>query len=1040
MRLDHRTHPIRNRRCAQLTTASAAALALALFAVDAAHAQQTTSKATSSDEVVVTGSRIANPNFTSPNPVTVMGEKQIQQLNLTNAGDIVAQLPQNSNFFAGNNVGLGNFNVGAQLVNLRGLNPFFGTRTLTLLNTERVVPTTAGGGVDVTLIPSMLIGRVETETGGASAVYGSDAIAGVVNIILDTKLIGLKAQADFSETKYGDGEDWHASAAYGNTFAGGRGHFLIGGEWEHSESIGICTEVRNWCASNYAMYTNPDFNTPGAPGYGQPHYIVGANGTSANSSATGVLTPVVPLPGGLGVAPIGQMQFNQNGSALVPYTTGAYGAGAFPFGFQQGGDGVGAYDETTMRPDVRKYTALAQVDYDFTDHISGSLDFWFARSVAVNPVANGAIGPTPLQIADAPNLYVVNYPITSYNAFLTPAEQAYVNALGTGVAEFGSNPLNEITAENHTNNDTWRIAGSLKGDLSGSWGWDAYATFGDTQTQQRLFNNVVSPFLSYALDAVKNGSGQIVCGVNIPGQVNPNTGAPYTAADVALAAENGGCQPLNLFGSNNASQAALNYVFPTLYEDVVYTQTVVSGNIHGDLFQGFGAGPIKVSGGAEYRHEYGDVTHNLENQPWYNSYELSYGLDYKGTIDVVEGYGELNVPLLKDLPMANYVQLDGAIRETYNKAQNETVEPAGFQTPAQSGQSASHDFPTWKISAIWDVTDWLRFRGTRSRDVRAPQFRELFQAYSVAAAGPFASVDNPWHGGVPQYTNITTGGTLALEPETADTWTGGIVLSPKSGVFNRLRFSADWYEITINDPIAGPPFGIGAQNIVTGCFDGSAFFCSLMTRDANNVITSINNSAANLGKYITRGVDFEGDYDLPLSTVDKSWQGDLSFRVLSSYLYDMIINTGLGGPVFNYAGQSGPTGAFGGYNTSPKWQANAFITYSTGPFNGTVQLHYIGAGRFLTSTASGGLAIAPGDPGYSTTNANSINENHVPSALYVNLAGSYDINHHFTFFANINNLFNKSPPIAPGGNGYPTNPVYFDTYGMTFKMGLRARF
>src|SRR5215469_10529765 len=186
-------------------------------------------------EVVVTGSRIERSTFTTPNPVTVLNSKDIENLALTNVGDVLAQLPQNSNFFAANNVGLGNFNVGAQLANLRGLNPFFGTRTLTLVDTQRVVPTTTGGGVDVTLIPSMLVGRVDTETGGASAVYGSDAIAGVVNIILDTKLEGFKASIDYGQTKYGDGKDYHASVAWGHEFGMGKGHFIIGGEFEHSE-------------------------------------------------------------------------------------------------------------------------------------------------------------------------------------------------------------------------------------------------------------------------------------------------------------------------------------------------------------------------------------------------------------------------------------------------------------------------------------------------------------------------------------------------------------------------------------------------------------------------------------------------------------------------------------------------------------------------------------------------------------------------------------------------------------------------------------
>jgi outer membrane receptor protein involved in Fe transport len=351
-----------------------------------------------------------------------------------------------------------------------------------------------------------------------------------------------------------------------------------------------------------------------------------------------------------------------------------------------------------------------------------------------------------------------------------------------------------------------------------------------------------------------------------------------------------------------------------------------------------------------------------------------------------------------------------------------------------------HSFPTWKVSGIWDVTDWLRFRGTRSRDVRAPQFRELFQSYSVASAGPFASVNNPWNNNLPQQTHITTGGTLALKPETADTLTAGVVLSPKSGWSDRLRFSADWYEIVINDPITGPPFGIGAQNIVNGCYQGSSFFCSLVGGAGTANITSVNNSAANLGKYTTRGVDFEGGYDLPLDSVSKGWGGDLNVRILASYLYDMIINTGLGGPIINYAGQSGPTGAFGGYNTSPYWQGNGYFTYSNGPFSGTVQLRYVGAGKLMARSAFGGLPVTPGSAGYSSTNPNSVNENSVPSEWYVNLAASYDINQHLAVFANVNNLFNQAPPVAPGGNGYPTNPVYFDTYGLTWKVGARFRF
>ncbi len=1032
-------------KCAWLASCGALALAGALAAYGSAFAaDQDTSTASDSgsgNDVVVTGSRIVRSTFTTPNPVTVINEQEIQRLNLTNAGDIVSQLPQNSNFFAGNNVGLGNFNVGAQLVNLRGLNPFFGTRTLTLMNTQRVVPTTTGGGVDVTLIPSMLIGRVDTETGGASAVYGSDAIAGVVNIILDTKLEGFKGQADYGQTKYGDGVDYHASVAFGHGFDGGRGHFIIGGEFEHTESIGICSHVRDWCATNYALFTNPDFNTAGAPGYGQPHYILGAGGTTANQTFTGVLTPCLPIPGVcISPGPL-QQQFSQDGSTLVPFTPGSYAAGAGFFGFQQGGDAnaVGAYETTTMKPDVRKYTALAHIDYDLSDRISGSLEGWFARSVAVNPVANGAIGPYALEVG---NGVFVGFRIPGDNAYLTPAEAAYANLFGNG-AEFGRNMLGTAEAQNRTNDNTWRIVASLKGDLGGSWGWDAYGEYGQNKNDQHLYHNVVGQFLQFATDAVNDG-GNIVCGVNVPGRVNPNTGAPYSAANVALAAENGGCQPLNLFGVGHASQAGLDYAFPTLQEYSTYTQEVVSANLHGDLLQGWGAGAIKLAAGAEWRREHGDVTHDLQDQPFYTYYTLSYGLDYRGTVNVLEGYAELSVPVVRDLPLFKYLEVDGAIRGTRNQASDETTEPGSFPVPAQSGQSVTHYFDTWKVNFMWDVTDWLRFRGTRSRDVRAPQFRELFQSYAVAAGGPFGTVTNPWYvaAGLPVVTQtplISTGGKLALNPEKADTTTVGVVLTGQ-GALNGFHASADWYQIYINEPIVGPPFGVGAQNIINLCYQGNAAFCSLMTQDASHSISYVNNQAVNLGKDTTRGIDFEADYNLPLERVDQTWAGSMNFRVLASYLYDLIIDPGLGGNIYNYAGQSGPTAAFGGFNTSPKWQANGFVTYSNGPFSGTVQVRYIGPGRFTTTSLSGGLAVAPGDAGYSSTDVNSISANSVPAAWYVNLHASYDVTSHLTLFGNINNLFDKDPPPAPGGNGYPTNPVYFDTYGMSWKVGVRARF
>jgi outer membrane receptor protein involved in Fe transport len=984
-------------------------LAAAVGLSPLANAQQAERREATIDEVVVTGSRVAKSTFTTPNPVTVVDSKDIEALGLTNVGAVMAQLPQNSNFFAGNNVGLGNFNVGAQLANLRGLNPFFGTRTLTLIDTRRVVPTTTGGGVDITLIPSMLVGRTEVVTGGASAIYGSDAVAGVVNIILDTRLQGFKGAADYSQTTHGDGGDTHLSGAYGSGFAGDRAHFVIGAEYEKSESIGICSSVRDWCAKSYGLFTNPNYATPGAPGYQQPHYIIGPNAKFGNTSDTGVLAPCLVFAGVCIAGP--QLNFNAAGTAVTPYDKGQYALGAGFFGFRQGGDGngIGAYDATTMRPEVKRYTTMGHVDFDFNDSVSSFLEASYAKSEAANPVANGAIGPYSLEIF--PNGYVGSY-IAPDNAFLPASVAAQV----PNGAMLGRNVTNIIAARNETNNETWRVTGGLKGRLTGTWSWDAYYEYGRNENDQALFNNVVNgsgagyDFLNWALDAVRNPGGQIVCR-----QVLLNN--PLAA----------GCKPLNLFGTGSADPAALAYAFRTLREFSTYTQQVLSANLQGDLLDGFGAGAVKLAVGAEWRREKGDVTHDLPNQPWYNQYFLSYGLDYSGTISVVEGYAEVNVPLLKDLPFAKYLELDGAIRETRNKNENGTAGPL-------LGASRSRNIPSWKLSGIWDLTDAFRVRATRSRDVRAAGFRELYQAYA-AAGGAFGSVTNPWTG-LTDAADIRSGGDVNLEPEKADTTTVGFVLAPKSGTFTGVQLSADWYRITLNDAIVGPPFGIGAQNIVTQCFLGVQAFCDRMTGEGTNDIGQINNAAANLGVFETRGVDFEAAYRFPVETLG----GDINLRLIASYLYDMTIDAGLGAKPINYAGQSGPTGAFGGFNTSPKWQANAFMTYHRGPLTGTVQVRYVGKGKFLATTAAGVPPIEPGDAGYATTNPGSINDNSVASATYVNLSGSFDFTEHVAAFASINNVFDRDPAVAPGGNGYPTNPVYFDTYGTLWKAGVRVRF
>jgi len=991
--------------------------------------------ATSDNEILVTGSRVRRSTFETPNPVTVMDAEDIEDLGLVNVAEVVKQLPQNSSFFSGNNVGLGNFNVGAQLVNLRGLNPFFGTRTLTLIDTRRVVATTAGGGVDITLVPSMLVGRVETVTGGASAVYGSDAVAGVVNVILDKSLEGFKAQADFGRTTHGDGDDWHAAAAYGTSFADGRGHFIAGAEYQNTEAIGNCSEVRDWCAESHGLFVNADFATPGAPGFGQPHYIIGPDATLAYTSSTGVLTPCAFfVPGGLcGFVPFftgPRVQFNPEGTATIPFDEGQYSQGSFPiFGApRQGGDefATGNYEATTLRPSVEKFSALARVEFEISPAITVSLEGSYAKSKAVNPNAAGGIGPFSFDLF-AP--FLLGYHIAPDNAFLPPGVAA---AITPGGALLGHTMNNIVRARNETDNETWRVVGGLEGDFGGGWSWDGYLSHGENVNRQHLFNNLVTPLLRYSLDAVQTPGG-IVCGVTIPGRINPDNGFPYGPGDVAFANAAGTCVPLNLFGQGNADPAAIDYVYRTLVEFPSQTQDVAAFNVRGDLFGGFGAGPVKLATGAEWRKEKGIVTHDIADQPWYSGYFLSYGLDYAGKTEVLEGYAELNVPVFRDAPIGRYLELDGAIRGTRNKSEG--------TLGVNAGREQSTEFLTWKVSGIWDVTDWLRVRGTRSRDVRAPQFRELFQTVAPFVGPPFGVVNNPYTeegGGPNDLAVVSSGGNVDLVPEKADTLTIGVVLSPQ-GFLSGFRFSADWYQIKIADAIAF--LGVGANNILIECKERQTF-CDRITFEppaapdffphAN--VATVDNRAANLQGFTTRGVDFEAAYNLPMNN-----GASLNLRVLASYMYDQVFET-LNAPSRDYAGQSGPVTAFGSFNTAPKWQGNAFATYSQGPFTGTVQARYVGPGRYLTVTQAGGTPVDPGDPNYDSTDPNSISDNSVNDAIYINLAGSFDVTDEIQVFGSLNNVFDKDPVIAPGGNGFPTNPVYFDTFGRTFRVGARVKF
>jgi len=986
--------------------ATSAAMAIAATLASPAWGQQASGQ-TSSDSgtpqtqsnqaIIVTGTRIQRNGFEEQVPNTVISAQQIENLGRVNVGEVLNSIPQNAAFQSDTNAGPGvgsraSSNIGANYANLRGLNPYYGTRTLTLVDSRRFVPTSDSGAVDVNLIPSALISRVETVTGGASAAYGSDAIAGVVNIILDREFDGVRGQLDFGITDRGDGESYHGAIAAGTDFAGGRGHVVVSGEYQRNEGVDGCGLERAWCAESWDVFSNnrvvvngvlSGYNIPGSPTYGQPNFILGRDSKLAYYHQNGVIRDRAPASD-----TARNMRFNDAGTMLVPFDPGLYSQ-VTALGPRSGGDGPSLYNRAALQTPIERFAVFGAARYDLSDSIRATLEASYGEREAV-----------ALSIAAGP---ASTFPFYPDNVFLTPEVQALVGANPFSLAE---DMDDEITSLNTANASTFRILAGLNGDLGlGNWTWDVYYQYGRNTRHQSLTHNRVNSFFLFATDAV----------------ADPVTGDPVCRAVLLGNPDAEGCVPLNIFGTGNMSPEAIEYAYRTAMEDFRYEQHVVAATFQGELFDGIGAGPWAAAFGAEYRADTGDVTHG--NLPYYDDFAGSFGLDYSGELSVIEGFGEINMPVFENSEFGELFELNAAVRYTSTQS-----------TDGATGNSRTVGTTSWKLGAIFDANDWLRFRATRSRDIRAAGFRELFQQQiPTDPATTRGRVMNPYDGGAFDSTPILSGGNFALTSETADTTTVGIVVSPASN----LRFSVDWYEIEINDAVTTP----AGQQIVDTCFNFDVF-CDRITFNPavpnNTDISFVDARQINVGSFTTRGFDIELDYTLEIG------EARLNYRLLGTYLYDMIIQAAQGTAPVDFAGQSGPAAPLGDFNPSPKWILNGTVTYDHGPFTGTLQGRYIGPGA-LNKTF-----IGPENPGYDPTLPNSINRNRVDSRFYLTLGLNYQLDFNsgveVDLFGIVDNLLDTDPPIAPGSTGsvvqssYPTNPAFFDTLGRRYRMGVRVRY
>lgn len=562
-------------------------------------------------EILVTGTRAATA-FNSPTPVATVDANVVSKLAISNFADALNELPA----FRPDTTPASNFfqvkpNISGRTMDLRGLGQ---QRTLVLVDGQRFVGSNDLGTLDLNEIPSSLIKRSEVVTGGASAAYGADAIAGVVNIILDNTFTGLKMDANVGRSERGDNENYFLSVAGGRSFADMRGHVLFGMEYAENRGVGDC-RTRSWCNK----YTNYIPN-PGWPGNGLPATLVENNAQFVLNTAG--LIPTGPLKG---------TTFDLNGNP-IPFTFGQfYGGGSF----MVGGDasvpsGNLFYGQPLVAPD-KHFAALARVDYSLSDSVQASLTLHYAQTMG------GPVGTT--------YFYAFSRPIAIDNAYVTPALRQLMAGAGltsVPVSKFiGAQGPQENLA--HTFNRTFQASFQLTGDVWKDWRWDATAQYGEQLDHLTSLNIRNKARFSQAIDAVVAPNGQIVCRSTL---TNPTDG----------------CIPLNWIGDNSVSQAALAWVAQDAWQTRDYQLATVEANLRGTLFKGW-AGPITGAFGVDYRRtrDSGDADPNsvagVLNLTVASILPTS-------TRDVKEAYGEFNAPLLAGLPFVDALTVDGAVRFT----------------------------------------------------------------------------------------------------------------------------------------------------------------------------------------------------------------------------------------------------------------------------------------------------------------------------------------------------------------------------------------
>ena len=923
-------------------------------------------------EIIVTGSRIVRDGFQAPTPTTVVTAERFQQQASPKVIDYLTTLPSFSGNITPQNSAdsISSGTAGVSSINLRNLGS---TRTLILINGQRVVPSTIDGRVDVSAIPAQLIQRVDIVTGGASAAYGSDAVAGVVNFVLDTRYTGLSGEISGGITHYGDNANFNVSLTAGTPFANGRGHFIISGEVSHQDGIPIAD--RAWNTRGSQFVTNPAYGTGPGQSTTVPQRLLFDEVGPAQASRGGIIVS----------GPLKGIAFGEGGT---PYNF-VYGdivSGALMRGGEWKAQNYRSTDGKSLEPRTSAQNLFTRVSFDLGARAqvygqwAWTYNHYMSRGYGYQD--NGG----------------VDVPVT--NAFLDETVRARAAAAGLTVLNMGSS--NQDMGVIHIDNERWtnRFVVGAKGDFDAmgtNWSWDTFFQIGISRNVERTRNNRVEAKYAQALDSVRNPvTGAIICRSTL---TNPNDG----------------CVAYNPFGIHVNSPTQLDYILDDGYRFQRFRQDVIAASIQGEPFSTW-AGPVSIATGAEHRTERSTGRSSqldLQRAFYAGNYQPTFG-----KYSVTEGFIETIVPLAREIRFAKSLDLNAAVRAT-------DYSNAGYVT-------------TWKAGAVWKPVSGLTFRVTRSRDIRAPNISEVFNAGTSGLSSVIDTTPGPNFGSAVQYTSITRGNP-DLVPEKADTTGVGVVVQPS--FFPGFQAAVDYWNIDLQDTIAS----ISAQQLVDLCVQGNQNLCAAINPGTTNVghlvQGSLNNSIAlqpfNLARRTARGIDFEMSYTTPLAAISANWDGNLRLRALASHYLKNVSNTGLSAPTDSAGENAGSDG-------SPSWRWQASATYDAQPVSLTLTARGVSAGTYSNSFIECTSACP-----VSTAAHRTVSNNHIPGAIYLDLAARYKLytaekgRGSVEAFLNIKNITNKDPVIIGDQDIYfedwQTNSSLYDPLGRTYRVGIRFR-